>query len=66
MNKLEEHTDSEAYTYLQKTQTESELIRWARTFCLERKESIDHLLEFGSPIEKALVSKVVELAGCKS
>jgi hypothetical protein len=40
-----------------------ELSTWARTFCQERKESVDYFLEFGSPIEKALVSKVVELAG---
>ncbi|WMW25380.1 hypothetical protein RE474_01270 [Methanolobus sediminis] len=35
---------------------------WAKDFCKDRKESIDYFLNFGSPIEKALVSKVIELA----
>jgi|GEM_PF-4964756 len=39
------------------------LSAWAENFCQERKESIEYFLKFGSPIEKALVSKVVEIAG---
>jgi len=38
------------------------LYAWARDFCQDRKESINYFLKFGTPIEKALVSKVVELA----
>jgi hypothetical protein len=39
-----------------------ELSQWARNFIDERKESIDYFLQYGSPIEKALASKVVEIA----
>lgn len=39
---------------------------WARDFYGERKESIEYFLKFGSPVEKALVKKVVELAEAKA
>jgi hypothetical protein len=42
------------------------LTTWAKDFCQDRKKSIEYFLEFGSPIEKALVSKVVELAGAQA
>ncbi|MDP2215761.1 MAG: hypothetical protein Q8J68_00495 [Methanolobus sp.] len=44
------------------TSQNKELSAWARQFTQERKASIDYFLKHGSPIEKALVGKVVELA----
>ncbi|WP_370575727.1 hypothetical protein [Methanomethylovorans sp.] len=38
------------------------LSAWARDLYHERKESVDYLLKFGNPLEKALINKVVELA----
>lgn len=34
----------------------------AKVFVEKHRENIDYLSRFGSPIEKALVSKVMELA----
>lgn len=41
---------------------DSSLTAWAIGVCEEHRPSIDYFLKFGSPIEKALVEKVIELA----
>lgn len=52
----------EAHTMTITATRNKELAAWAQQFTQERKESIDYFLKHGSPIEKALVSKVVEIA----
>ena len=44
------------------TPNDKDLSQWAKQFTQDRKESIEYFLQHGSPIEKALVSKVCELA----
>ncbi|WP_407356038.1 hypothetical protein [Methanolobus sp. WCC5] len=46
-----------------KPQRDKELSMWAHQFTQERRDSIDYFLEHGSPIERALVNTVIELAG---
>ena len=46
--------------------TQENIKTWARDFYGERKESIDYFLKFGSPVEKALVKKVMDLAGVEA
>lgn len=41
---------------------QDDLPKWAREFTAEHKESVEYFLRFGSPVERALISKVVELA----
>ena len=51
---------------IQSTVIDTSLRDWAKGFCQERKASIDYFLKFGNPLEKALVQKVIELAGGKT
>jgi hypothetical protein len=44
-------------------QANEDLQTWARRFTVERKNSIDYFLKYGNATEKALVEKVLELAG---
>lgn len=39
------------------------LVAWATAFCEDHKENMSYFLKHGNPLEKALVLKVVELAG---
>ena len=52
----------EAHTMQNNTPNDKDLSQWAKQFTQDRKESIEYFLQHGSPIEKALVSKVCELA----
>ncbi|WP_135605508.1 hypothetical protein [Methanococcoides sp. NM1] len=40
----------------------NELSSWAREFLKERKESIDYISKFGSPLDKALIKVVFKCA----
>lgn len=51
---------------IQSTVIDTSLRDWAKGLCQERKASIDYFLKFGNPLEKALVQKVIELAGGKT
>jgi hypothetical protein len=42
---------------------ENDLSQWAKRFTQERRNSIDYFLKYGNETEKALVEKVLELAG---
>jgi len=38
---------------------------WSKNYCKEYEPQIEYFLKFGSPLEKALFSAVIELAGVK-
>jgi len=44
---------------------DSSLHDWSKNYCREFKPQIEYYLKFGSPLEKALFSIVIELAGVK-
>ena len=45
-----------------KSDSTNELCSWARDFLKERRESIDYISKFGSPIDKALIKVVFKYA----
>jgi len=38
---------------------------WSKNYCRDYGPQIEYFLKFGSPLEKALFSAVIELAGVK-